>query len=143
MNARFATYATAIIVVMVGVLLLRGAINFIPEGDKNLYVDPYSVNGIEVVYKGLPYTLNFEQQQDMVDAINRLLPMGKLRGEVLAPAGFEKIVLYLFDKKPIEMLPIDFHDNELAFKVKEWNPDGYLMDVSAGSMWRLVESSHD
>ncbi len=143
MNTRFAIYATAIIVVMVGLLLLRAFVTVAPQQIDSGYLDPYKIRGTELVFKGKPYTLNFEQQQEAVELINRCIPIGKLRGSPIPPPGMDKIVVYLFDKKPVELTPINVSQDEFTFKAPALNSEGYLLDVSAGRLWRLLETAHD
>lgn len=143
MNARSAIYATLVVAVAVGLLLLRGLVPIIPEGKISTFLQANNVRGMEVVWKGQPYTLNFQQQQEMIEYINRSIPVGKIRDSITSYPGLNKIVVYQFGQPTVDLTPVDFNLNEFYFSALTWNPGGYLMDNSAGEMARLVESSHD
>lgn len=143
MNARNAIYATVIIIVLVGLLLLRSSVQIIPENRMNTLLQPNDIRGMEVVYKGLPYTLNFDQQQEMLELINRCIPVTKISASPSLLPSFKKIVIYFFGKPTIELNQADFTENEFYFQAPGLSADGFLMDVSGGRMFQLVESAHD
>jgi hypothetical protein len=143
MNARNAIYAAVLIIVLVGILLLRSSFHVIPDNRVVGFIQANDVRGMEIVFRDRPYTLNFNQQQEMLELINRCVPVGKIRGAKTPLPGFSKIVVYLFGQPNIELAAIDFSENEFYLQSPTLNPGGYLMDVSAGRMARLVESAHD
>ncbi len=143
MTARNSIYAALIITVMVVLLLLRGFLPIIPASQTNAFLQPNNVLGMEIVFNGLPYTLNFQQQQEMTELINRSIPIGKLRDIPTLFPGLDKVVVYQFGQQPVDMTPVDFDLREFFFRTTAWNVGGYLMDNSAGEMLRLVEAAHD
>ncbi|MDP1836240.1 MAG: hypothetical protein Q8K75_10000 [Chlamydiales bacterium] len=143
MNARNAIYAALVIIVLVGILLLRSSVQIVPENRVTTLLQPNDIRGMEIVYKNLPYTLNFDQQQEMLELINRCIPVGKISASPGGLPYFKKIVVYLFGRPSIELNQVDFAENEFYFQAPGLNADGFLMDVSGGRMFQLVESAHD
>lgn len=103
------------------------------------------VRGMALYYKGKPYTLNFNQQEAMVNYINRSIPVGTpdLKRAVSEPT-FEKLVIYRFDgKADVTLKPIAYlKDWNLLYTLHELYPDGYLQDISLGDMHRLLDQIH-
>lgn len=142
MNAQNSIYATLITIVLVGVLLLRSSISIVPEDRLSTLLPPNNVWGIEVVYQGVPYTLNFTEQQDMLELINRSLAIGKLSAKPTPLPGLDKISIYLFTGAQLDLWPVDFTEDNLYFHAPSLLKQGYLMDVSGGSFAELIQHVH-
>jgi hypothetical protein len=143
MSPRSAIYAAIIIIVMVGLVILQHLIPIASSGRSEDQLSPNDVRGMAVVYKGKPYTLNFEQQLEMVEYINRLIPIGKLRDTPTTYPGLDKVMVYLFNRTPLEFIPLDFDNTSFVFRAPALRPQGYLMDITNGQLLHLIESAHD
>ena len=144
MTPRNAIYATVIVIIMVGLVMLQHLTPFAAErtGTDQLYAN--DVRGMAIVYKSKPYTLNFEQQLEAIEHINRMIPIGKLRDTPEPYPGLDKMVVYLFNSPPLEFVPLDFDGASFVFRPPAaWKARGYLMDISTGQLLHLIESAHD
>lgn len=132
-------------VVLASLLLL--ALNFIPLFSmpaKQTYIALNNVRGSEVVYKKTPYTLNFEQQNGIVDIFNRAVFVKKSDyPQAQEDLGFDKIVIYPFKGNLIEIKPISYSERNLVFSAPGWSNEYYMMELSAGSLQNIINSSHD
>lgn len=102
------------------------------------------VRGMAVVHANLPYTLNFEQQNQVIDLINRALPVGPhFLSNKGSPPDFEKLIIYRFKTSDLELHPVAYVDDHLVFSVPEWDTGRYLQEVSQGSMHHLLSQTYD
>jgi hypothetical protein len=131
------------IFVVLGIALLF-VINLTPVLQKPItqtYLARDTVRGVEVVHKGKPYTLNFEQQNSMITLLNASLPIKA--GVPTSSLDFEKVIIYVFDAPNIILTPISYVDENLVFSVPNWNKAGFLKDNSAGELKKLISQTYD
>ncbi len=109
------------------------------------YLNPNEVRGVAVVHDNKNYTLNFQQQVDLIDKLNRSVKISDIPTEgTKQKPDFDKIVIYQFNNKPdISVTPVTYIDSNLIFKQPEWNKEGYLMDTSAGLLQQTITNSYD
>lgn len=113
-----------------------------PSVSEGMLLDPNNVNGMALVYNGLPYTLNLKQQMQMIDFINhsnsfegRFLPEKNL--------GFDSLSIYLFgDKEGLNLVPIVYFKNNLIFQIPKLK-EGAFIEESEGKLKALISSLHD
>lgn len=118
--------------------LLPNNATFEPEK----YILKGDVKGIEIVHNDKPYTLNFEQQNTLIDYLNQSLPVNtNFRIDPNLP--FSKIIIYRFKGAPLELTPITLVGTDLVFSAPTWNPNGYLRDISVGRMNKLLNNTFD
>lgn len=132
-------------VILAALLLL--AINLIPlfsTPAKQTYIPLNNVRGSAVIYDKKPFTLNFDQQNELVDIMNRAVLVKKSDyTNARKDLGFDKIVIYPFSGNLIEIQPIDYVEHNLVFSAPAWNNEYYMMELSAGTLQRLIQSAHD
>lgn len=144
MSNRTLFYLTALVLISMAALLtfnlstiLKGE-SFTPD-----YIRRNHVRGMAVEHHQLLYTLNFQQQNDVLDILNRAIPITDIKGNREEPL-IEKIVIYLFDDQPdLILTPVAYVNDDLVFSNPDWNPDGYLMEVSAGRLHQLLSQTYD
>ena len=57
---------------------------------------------------------------------------------------YQQLVIYRFNAPDLILTPVGYGSNQnLIFEAKEWNPAGYLLDVSSGEMDELLKSTYD
>ncbi len=67
-------------------------------GDPDLLLDPDDVRGMVVVHQGVPYTLNFRQQNDIVKEINSFEEVSsEEKRDEGKPLPFDRLIIYHFD----------------------------------------------
>lgn len=141
MNPRTLTYLMVLAFFAMMVLLVGNAVNLFQAPRLDAHISPYDVRGMAIFYKTTPYTLNFAQENECVSALNRSIPIGTLRKNQNENLPFEKLVIYRFKQPDIELTLADFSDRSLIFQVKDWNPGGYIVEVSGGDMWSTLSKA--
>lgn len=144
MSNRTLTYLIILIIACVGVVFALNFSRLYIEKEPLDYIDRNYVRGMELVVDGVPYTLNFEQQNNAVTLLNNAIKVGyeALFNEEEGSIGFEKILIYRFDAPPITVTPIAYINDTLLFKVPEWQPNGFLNDTQPGAFKTLIKSAH-
>jgi hypothetical protein len=94
------------------------------------------VRGMAAQHADKLYTLNFEQQNQFIEIINRAIPNKEIVGDVFKRPFIEKIVIYQFNEPNIEILPVAQVGQNLVLKIN--GKEGYLKDVSDGALKTLL-----
>ena len=135
---------TFVVLVAMAVLLAFNLEKIISKPHQAKYIGFNEVRGMAIEHKGLLYTLNFDQQNKVIDNLNLAIPIGK---SALAPSketlNFTKLIIYRFNKADLILLPIQYEGNNLIFSVPEWNKSGYIKDISYGHLKSLLATTYD
>ncbi len=138
---RYLTYA---VLVGMALILLLNVSRLFTQQKNERYLSYNGVRGIAVEHERKLWTLNFDQQNRVIEAINFFLPIGKNSSTIEKKAApFDRLVIYRFNAPDLFVTPIGYDGYNLIFECKEWNSSGYLLDVSAGSLDTLLRSSYD
>lgn len=118
--------------------ILTGSTPFQP------YLDFNQVRGIDVNHRHLSYTLNFAQQNEIIEILNRSVKVMGLRpGKHQRPA-IERIVIHRFHDLPALIItPVAYVDQNLVFSIPDWDAHGYLMELSEGRLQNLLAETYD
>jgi hypothetical protein len=142
MDNRTTTILTLLVLVAMGFLLLFNLTSIFNEHPYEKYLAYNDVRGSAAQHEGKLYTLNFDQQNLLVESINRSIPI--LR-EI--PAGqnlpIDKIVIYRFQKPDLVITPVAYYNDNLVFSVPELFPKGNLQDISIGDLRTLLSQTYD
>lgn len=145
MNNR--TLVTMTCLVILGMLVLLGLnmttiMSGQPANEK--YLRYNHVRGMAINHNQVLYTLNFNQQNKVIEILNRSVRVvGVKPGKRQKPA-IDKIIVYQFDGKPdLIISPVAYVDNNLVFSVPEWEEEGYLMELSEGGLQTLLSKTYD
>lgn len=145
MTNRTLIYLTAIVLLSM-ILLISSNMSSILTGEPKTqtYLRYNDVRGMAIAHNQLLYTLNFKQQNKVIDILNKSIQIVDIRPGKRQPPDIEKIVIYRFDNQPdLVINPIAYVDKNLVFSVPEWNPDGYLMELSNGGFKQLLSQTYD
>lgn len=128
----------------IAIALLLNLISLFLLEKPETYLRYNDVRGMAVVYQGIPYTLNFAQQNEVIETLNRSIPVGPgyLTSTHTQPE-FEKIVIYRFHKPDLELKSIAYVDGNYLFSAPEWQKTGYLRDVTKGKLETLLSQAYD
>lgn len=121
------------------------------------YISPNDVRGIAVEHNQLLYTLNFDQQNAILDIFNRSIPVSKQEVEArkvqaVDPPRVSKIIIYRFNEPDIEITPIAYvakstsvidSNHNLVFSAPLWNPKGYMEESASDEIEKLLKSTYD
>lgn len=139
------TVMTLAVLAIVAIAALM-AINFAPKFSyqiTNTAIPPMQIKGIDVVLKGTPYTLNYDQQKIVGDAIQNAKEVKKSDYPTSkGPFSFDKIVIHRFDSSDVEVYPIQFAQYNLVFSAPVLGKE-YYMEVSGGALQKVINAVHE
>lgn len=108
------------------------------------YIKNESVRGMAIEYKKLLYTLNFNQQNEVVNILNRAVRVVGVKPDKREKPEIDKIIIYQFNNKPdIVITPVAYINNNLVYSAPVWNVDSYLMELSDGTLQKLIAQTYD
>jgi hypothetical protein len=143
MNNRSLIYMTGIVIVGVAILLginlfytFRGTLT------EEVYLGYNSIRGSAIEHQGKLYTLNFDQQKALIEAINRSVRIADLPKGGKKP-DFTKIVIYRFNAPDVMITPIAFVDGNLVYSAPQLIAPDYLMELSRGQLEKLLSQTYD
>lgn len=161
MSKRLTLAMTFIVLAGFGVILLMNIaalVGFFPSR----YISPNDVRGMAIEHNQKLYTLNFDQQNQMIDIFNRLIPVSqelieKRKVVPKKPLEIQKIVIYRFNAPDIEVRPVAFISKSLSpssneeeidsistvFFVPAWNPSGLLEESATDSAYKTLINTYD
>lgn len=112
--------------------------------ENQTYLKYNNVRGIAVSYHHLLYTLNFKQQNKVIDILNRAVHVIGLKPGKRQKPTIDNIVIYQFDDQPnLDIIPVAYIDNNLVFSVPQWDSKNYFMEISNGDLQRLLSQTYD
>ncbi len=145
MNNRTLVYLTSLVIGGMIILLALNMTSILtgqPEGQT--YLKYNDVRGMAISHNNLLYTLDFVQQNKLIDIINRSVRVVGVKPGKRQKPDIEKIVVYQFEGKPdLTINPIAYVDNNLVFSVSQWESEGYLMEISNGALQTLLSQAYD
>jgi len=144
MNTKFINYLTLAVILITGFLIsLNGFPIFLkPQHEK--YISYNNVRGTAVKYKGQLYTLNFDQQNELIARRDQAHPASKEIKNVVTNAEIEQIVIYRFGASDIEITPLGYdQQQDFLFSTKEWNGGRLIVDASQCKMKNLLTLTCD
>lgn len=123
------------------------------------YISPNDVRGIAVEHNHKLYTLNFAQQNELVDILNRSIPVGqelveKRKTTLKDAPEIEKIIVYRFNAPDLEIIPVayvaktssvtkaDAAKVSLVYSVPEWNKNGLLEESTSDDLNKLLLTTY-
>ena len=147
MNNRLLLYLTLVVIGCMGIVLIMNFSRIFVERQNQKYLNYNDVRGIALEHNSLLYTLNFEQQNNLIYYFNQALPTTKNNPNQASSSkslDFSKLIIYRFNSPDLIAIPIayDAYDN-LLFSIPEWNPEGYMRDFSQGSLKYLISTTYD
>jgi hypothetical protein len=146
MNDRLQLLLTVVVLAGIATIL---ALNFFPmlsmkSNDK--YIARSDIRGAAIEHNQKMYTLNFEQQNGLADALNSAVSISNnaaAKQITQSELGFTKIVLYRFGKPDSTIMPHGYAESSLIFSSPEWNKGEYLKDMSGGRLKKILDNSYD
>lgn len=140
----FTTYLTVLVLLGMAVILMLNFSRLVTQEKNERYLSYNGVRGMALDHNKQLWTLSFEQQNQAIEQINLCLSIGKgARSQSHKTLDFGRLTIYRFNAPDIYLTPIAYDGDNLIFESKEWNPDGYLLDVSGGAFDALLRSTYD
>lgn len=145
MNNRTLVILTSLVILGMIVLLglnMKSVLTGEPEGET--YLKYNQVRGMAVTYHKLPYTLNFKEQNQAIDMINRSVRVVGVKPGKRQKPEIDNIIIYQFDGKPdLILYPVAYIDKNLVFSVPQWDTKDYFMELSEGDLHHLITQTYD
>lgn len=107
------------------------------------YLQYDQIRGMDIKYRDSFYTLNFKQQNDIVDIFNQAVRVVGLKPNKRQKPDIEKIVIYRFGLPDLIVTPVAYVENNLVYSTPEWNEESYLMEMSDGYLRQIITQSYD
>ncbi len=108
------------------------------------YLKPNHVKGMAVEYNNLLYTLDFKQQNDLVELLNHSVRVVGVKPNKRKKPKISKIIIYQFEDKPdIIITPVAYINKNLVYSAPDWNQDNYLMEINDGRVKKLLAQTYD
>lgn len=144
MNNKTLSILATIVGCGVALLLLINTRDFLTREPPKKYITQDDVRGMAILHKKKLYTLNFDQQKEAIHLLNLATASSQIQGTISKETpDFSKIVIYVFDGDPIEIIPLAWEDHALVFSAPLWHRDGYLRDTSNGKLYDLLKNTYD
>jgi hypothetical protein len=145
MENRTLVYLTSFVILSMLILLGINMTSILTgEPKTQTYLQYNNVRGMAVVHNQLPYTLNFDQQNAIVDIINRSVRVVGVKPGKRQKPDIEQLIVYQFDDQPdLVIEPIAYVDQNLVFSVPQWETKGYFMELSDGGLYNLLSTTYD
>ena len=159
-GTKLTLYLTFAVLAGFAVILLMNAATMLGVVPSR-YISQNDVRGIAVEHDQRLYTLNFSQQKELVEILNRLIPVGKELAESRKvtpshPTKITKIIIYRFNAPDLILSPVSYvskttsvipnheADNKfsLVFSVPEWNANGLLEESTSDELNKLLSTTY-
>jgi hypothetical protein len=141
------TLVVLTVLVILGMLVLFGLnVSDILTGQppNQKYLKYNNVQGMAIGHNRVLYTLNFQQQNQVIEILNSAVPVDEIKAGKRTPPNIDKLVIYPFPGKPeIVLTPVAYVDDALIFAAPDWVPNGYLMELSDGTLKELLSKTYD
>lgn len=145
MSNRTLFFLTALVILSMVTLFAFNLTNILTGQPPNqIYLKYNDVRGMAISHNQMLYTLNFQQQNTIIDILNKAKPINEIKSDKRQPPNIDKLVIYLFEDKPdIVFTPIAYIDKNLVFSIPALVPNGYFMELSEGDLQQLLAQTYD
>lgn len=144
MSPRIISFMTIVVLFGMAIILLLNLTTLLSPPPIEKYLSFNGVRGMDIQHDNKLYTLNFEQQNQLIAYINESISVGGGTPKSQAiPLNFTKLAIYRFDKPDLVVNPIAYDGDDLVYQATEWNAQGYLKDTTQGSMKELIAGTYD
>lgn len=140
------SFLIALIIAVVAGIALLFVMQFSSYFDTGHQRFTYSdIRGAAVYYKDKPYTLNFDQEAELLEAVNRTVPIVSASFEFPGKSTLplSKIAIYLFNGNTIELFPRYDAGEEIIFEAPALAQGTFLKDTSGGSLRTMLLGTFD
>ncbi|KIC72792.1 MULTISPECIES: hypothetical protein [Candidatus Protochlamydia] len=145
MTNKTLVYLTFLVLIGMAILFALNMTSLLSgQPDNQTYLKYNQVRGIAVSHNKKLYTLNFKQQNDLIEILNRAVRVVGVKPGKRQRPNIDQIIIYQFKDQPdIVITPIAYVDNNLVFSAPSWNKDTYLMEISDGRLLQLISQTFD
>jgi hypothetical protein len=135
---------TALVILGIAILLGLNMTSILTgEPKSQTYLKYNEVRGMAIGHNQLLYTLNFQQQNTVIEILNKAAHVLEIPPGKHQKPNIDRIVVYQFNKPDLLITPIAYMDQNFIFSVPEWIENGYLMELSDGDLHQLLSQAYD
>lgn len=140
MNNTLLRLLTVLVIFAMGILLVLNMKEWIPGvSGYATYLKKDNIRSVTIIHEGDEYPMNLNQQERFIALINRSVPVDKIREEgKKVPPYSQEIRIDRIEGDDVTLTPIVYVDNSLIYSVPQWNPHGYMMDLTDGALQSLI-----
>lgn len=127
---------------LAGILMLMPFMAELNSSSSIKYFPEGSIEGVEVVSKGIRSPLSFQQQKKMLYLLNAAEKLSAIDMEGFFPSG--EIIIYRFDEKPLSVVLFEgLADGNLLFVCKDCDVKErkFFADKSRGQLKTLLTAT--
>jgi hypothetical protein len=144
MNNRTLLLITTLLICILTILLFLTLRPVFQSQKYSQFLSYNGVRGMATIYKDQPYTLNFQQQNEMIEILNSaIVANNDILTEKIETANFDFLQIYLFNAPGVLIKPIGYEKDELIFSTSAWNPQKNLRTMSNGRLRKLIAETYD
>ena len=145
MNSRTNTFLLTVVIVCIGIIFVLNFFGLYWDTGPKRFLTPTDVRGMAVEHNGKLFTLNFDQQNHVVAVLNQAVKVGseKYFEAEDVDFGYERLLIYRFEEPDLEMTPLAFINQQLLFRLPEWNPNGLIRETGPGELDYLLSQTYD
>lgn len=158
-NGKITLFMTLAVLAGFGVILLMNVASMLGLVPYK-YISPNDVRGMAIEHNKTLYTLNFQQQNALVEIFNRSTPITKetvntQKSKLDSDLNVQRIIIYRFNQPDIEIKPIGYVDRPLTSSQKSatgkslvysaplWNKEGYLEESANDDIRSILSKSYE
>ncbi len=132
------------VVFFLGVMLLStNLLQVILVEEPDQLIDPDDVSGSAVLYRGVPYTLGFGQQNLIVAMLNGMQEIDKPDGfDKSGKLPFDELILYRFDTPDDHIAGKEMEEGRIILSFKTDSHTRYLSDTSKGHFLKVLKQAY-
>lgn len=133
------------VIASIGLLFAINLSNIYGEKTPQKFLLLNDISGMAVMHKQKQYTLNFEQQNNVANILNRSVKIDSSLASNQAHTIFEfdYLIIFRFDKKEIKIRPIGFVNQQMLFEAPELYSEGLLRETGPGELKPLLSTTYD
>lgn len=145
MNNQTVFTISLLVIIGLGVLFTANIRSILKgKGTDETYLKFNSVRGMAVEHNKLTYTLNFDQQNEIISILNKSVRVVGVKPDKRQKPNIQKLIVYQFGDQPdLVITPIAYINQNLVFSAPAWNTDNYLMELSNGELQKLLAQTYD
>ncbi len=143
MSQRTLFYLIVLVLAGMATILFINVNSLFSAAHQERYVAYNDVKGMDIQRGQLLYTLNFDQQNQIITEINRSIPVGAPGAKPDQALNFSKLIIYRFKGSNLVLIPIRYENDELIYRIPQLKAEGFFKDISQGGLKRLIAETYD
>lgn len=138
---------TVLMIAMIGAVAALFLINYgvvFQEAVTPPLIAKKEVRGVSIEHKGKVYTLNFDQQNAVIEVFNNALKVGPESYFPKDKKSFEftRVLVHRFDKPDLEMTPYGYTAGELLYRIPALYSEGLFEEAGPRPITPILKEAY-